>query len=81
MITPHHISNICSGQLLGNAHVVIKNLLTDSRSVVPFSESVFFALVSERNNGHRFIEELYKKGVRCFVISEDIKAPGSDCAF
>jgi len=81
VITPHHISNICSGQLLGNAHVVIKHLLTDSRSVVPFSESVFFALVSERNNGHRFIEELYKKGVRCFVISEDIKAPGSDCAF
>lgn len=81
MITPHHIAQITNGQLIGNGHVVIKHLLTDSRTIVNFNESAFFALVSERNNGHRFINELYTKGVRCFVVSEKMDLPGNDCTF
>ncbi len=43
-------------------------LLTDSRSLTFPEESIFFALVTERNDGHRYIKELYTKGVRNFVI-------------
>lgn len=43
-------------------------LLTDSRSLTFPEESIFFALVTERNDGHRYIKELYDKGVRDFVI-------------
>lgn len=32
---------------------------------------MFFALVSRRRNGHHFIGEAYRQGVRCFVISEN----------
>ena len=45
-------------------------LLTDSRSLSFPTESLFFALVSSRNNGHQYIEELYSQGVKCFVVSE-----------
>lgn len=43
-------------------------LLTDSRSLTFPEESIFFALVTERNDGHKYIKELYDKGVRDFVI-------------
>ena len=45
----------------------ISALLTDSRSLTFPEETLFFALVTERNDGHRYIEELYRKGVRNFV--------------
>ena len=47
-------------------------ILTDSRSLTFPEETLFFALVTERNNAHRYIYDLYRKGVRHFVISNDI---------
>ena len=34
-------------------------------------KSLFFALTSKRNDGHKYIEELYEKGVRNFVIENE----------
>lgn len=48
----------------------ITSLLTDSRSLTFPEETLFFALVTARNNGHKYIESLYRKGVRNFVVSE-----------
>lgn len=45
-------------------------LLTDSRSLVFPESSLFFALKSARNDGHRYIADLYNKGVRAFVVSD-----------
>ncbi|MBP3354461.1 MAG: bifunctional UDP-N-acetylmuramoyl-tripeptide:D-alanyl-D-alanine ligase/alanine racemase [Bacteroidales bacterium] len=45
-------------------------LLTDSRSLRTPAQTLFFAIKSKTNNGHRFIEELYNKGVRNFVVEE-----------
>lgn len=47
-------------------------ILTDSRSLTFPEETLFFALVTERNNAHRYIYDLYRKGVRHFVISDNI---------
>lgn len=51
----------------------ISELLTDSRSLTFPEETLFFALVTSRNDGHRYIDDLYRKGVRNFVISKDIE--------
>ncbi len=48
----------------------VKTLLTDSRNVLVPESSLFFALKSESNNGHKYINELYRRGVRNFVITE-----------
>ncbi len=48
----------------------VSTLLTDSRSLTFPEESLFFALKSTKNNGHKYIAPLYKKGVRNFIISE-----------
>jgi alanine racemase len=52
---------------------IIRLLLTDSRRLISPSDTIFFALEGERNNGHDYIKDLYSKGVRAFVVSENYK--------
>ena len=44
-------------------------LLTDSRSLCFPSETLFFAIVTRRGDGHNYIRDLYDRGVRNFVVS------------
>ncbi|GHT17178.1 bifunctional UDP-N-acetylmuramoyl-tripeptide:D-alanyl-D-alanine ligase/alanine racemase [Bacteroidia bacterium] len=45
-------------------------MLTDSRSLSFPQETLFFAIKTKRNDGHRYIDDLYVQGVKCFVVSE-----------
>lgn len=65
------IARILSGTRhgTGNPEAIIKHLLIDSRSVSSPESSLFFALRSERNDGHKFIGDAYSKRVRNFVVS------------
>ena len=47
-----------------------KIIVIDSRLVVSPSNSIFFAIKGERQNGHLYIKELIDKGVTEFVIEE-----------
>lgn len=59
---------------MGDKPATIDWLLTDSRSLCFPEETLFFALPTKRNNGTRYIPDLYERGVRNFVItSEDFK--------
>ncbi|MGM9817089.1 MAG: bifunctional UDP-N-acetylmuramoyl-tripeptide:D-alanyl-D-alanine ligase/alanine racemase [Lepagella sp.] len=48
---------------------VIAHLLTDSRSLSSAGDSLFFAIPTKGNDGHRFISDLYDRGVRNFVVN------------
>jgi len=50
----------------------IDSILFDSRKIVFPKTSLFFAFTGIRSNGHQFIDSLYKKGLRNFVVSKDI---------
>lgn len=50
----------------------IRYISTDSRSVSFPEETLFFALHTQRNNGHKYIKGLYQIGVRSFVVSEPV---------
>ena len=56
----------------GNDDVDFTRLLTDSRQLVVPSETLFFAIRSKRNDGVKYVADLYDKGVRGFVVSRDI---------
>lgn len=64
------VASIINAQTVSLHPATISVLLTDSRSLTFPEESLFFALLSNKNNGHKYISFLYKKGVRNFVISE-----------
>ncbi len=46
----------------------ISILLTDSRSLTYPEDTLFFALRTRNNDGHRYLHDLYQSGVRNFVV-------------
>lgn len=67
--TIEKITTLIGARRLGTAEATISWLLTDSRSLCFPESTLFFALRSERNDGHKYIPELYNRGVRNFVVS------------
>lgn len=64
------ITQLLGAQRIGLREARIDWLLTDSRSLCFPEETLFFALQSKRNDGHKYIPDLYARGVRNFVVSE-----------
>ncbi len=65
-----NITNLLNAKRIGNCEARIDWLLTDSRSLCFAEETLFFALKTKRNDGHKYIPELYERGVRNFVVSD-----------
>ncbi|MCQ2112035.1 MAG: bifunctional UDP-N-acetylmuramoyl-tripeptide:D-alanyl-D-alanine ligase/alanine racemase [Bacteroidaceae bacterium] len=63
------ISRIIGAERHGSADGLINWLLIDSRSLCFPEETLFFAIKTNRNDGHKYIGELHKRGVRNFVVS------------
>jgi len=64
------ISQLLCAKRIGDKESRIDWLLTDSRSLCFAEETLFFALQSKRNDGHKYISDLYARGVRNFVVSQ-----------
>ena len=67
--TIEKITTLIGARRYGNADANIGFLLTDSRSLCFPEETLFFALKTERHDGHAYIPELYRRGVRNFVVT------------
>ncbi|MBI9033603.1 MAG: bifunctional UDP-N-acetylmuramoyl-tripeptide:D-alanyl-D-alanine ligase/alanine racemase [Bacteroidales bacterium] len=75
--TLSQITKVISGELItkpATENYLITDILIDSRRLISPEHCLFFALHTPRNDGHRYISELYKKGVRCFVVSQEQNA-------
>ncbi len=67
--------------LSGNisADICISLLLTDSRKLVTPEQCCFFALKTKVRDGHNFINQLYQRGVRAFVVSNTFESNTLKC--
>jgi alanine racemase len=54
----------------GPGKLTINEIAYDSRKISGANGQVFFALKGESRNGHDFLNDAYRKGVRLFVVSE-----------
>ena len=86
--TIEKIASIVDGNLLMKDYnnLVVKELLFDSRLLISAENTLFFSLKSSRNNGDKYIEDLYDKGVRAFVVEDspyirDFYETKNDAAF
>ena len=73
------ITTLIGARRIGNADAQIGWLLTDSRSLCFPEETLFFALKTQRNDGHRYIQDLYRRGVRNFVVENNSSFLISGC--
>jgi alanine racemase len=69
-----NIASIIQAKATVHDDATIDYLLVDSRKIVFPSTSLFFALISDRRDGHDFIREVYERGVRNFVVYKDFDA-------
>lgn len=69
-----HIARIADAEAIIRNDDMIEHLLTDSRKISSPAASLFFAIKGPRRDGHQFIQELYKKGIRNFIVSEKINS-------
>jgi Alr-MurF fusion protein len=69
-----NIAEIIGGKLIGENTDNLTDLLTDSRNadVYTAESNIFFAIKGDNNDGHKFISELYKIGIRAFIINYKI---------
>lgn len=63
------VATLIGARCYGEQNAMIGFLLTDSRSLCFPEETLFFALKSQRNDGHNYIPELYRRGVKNFVVT------------
>ncbi len=78
--TTSEIAEIIGARRIGNQDTTINWLLIDSRSLCFPGETLFFALKTQKNDGHKYIAELRRRGVRNFVVQTPPEDVG-DCNF
>jgi len=66
----NEIADILKAEMSISENKIVRVLLTDSRSLFFPEESLFFAIKTDRNDGHKYISDLYKRGLRNFVVSD-----------
>jgi alanine racemase len=81
----YHITDIAviiKGKFLQReADMEVTELLMDSRRAAFPEAAVFFALKGPRRDGHFFVAEAYKKGIRNFVVEQQVnleELPGAN---
>lgn len=66
------LQNLLQARLLSRPDndAIISQLCTDSRNFIPDQGMLFVALRGKRNDGHTYLQEIYEKGGRLFLISD-----------
>lgn len=73
--TATDIARITGAQILQSGHdtdIPVDKILTDSRTVFQGDNAIFFALPGIRHNGHDYILDLIRKGIKIFAVSQPV---------
>ena len=81
MYTIKDIAEMLGIRLQGDGQRPVRWLLTDSRSLSSPEDTLFFAIVTQRGDGHRYIPQLYQRGVRSFVVSREVEGDFPEATF
>lgn len=67
------IAEISGGRLVG-ADIAVRGVMTDSRhSFAADRMPIFVAIEGVNHDGHRFVGDLYRRGVRAFMVEHDVE--------
>ena len=71
MLSLRQIEQITKGRVLKfSDDLPIAYLLLDSRKIISPLNSLFFAIKGKRHDGHKFVADLYREGVRNFIVEK-----------
>ena len=78
--TIEKITTLIGARRIGHNDANIGWILTDSRALCFPEGTLFFAIRTQRNDGHNYIPELYRRGVRNFVVEQVPSGAGNELA-
>lgn len=62
--------------------ILVEELAIDTRKIARSEQAMFIAIQTRHRDGHSFIANAYERGVRCFLVSEDVDvAPYEGASF
>lgn len=62
----------CIDSRITDTNCEVEVLAFDSRKIVLPQKTLFFAITTQKNDGHRYIDELIQKGVHNFIVTKPI---------
>ena len=71
------ISKITGGYCIGPKNLLIKNIYFDTRLYLENNGHLFIAIKTENNDGNKYINRAYEKGVRMFITNQKPNSPHS----
>ena len=75
------IGEITGGECIGEVNHTINNLHYDSRIYVENNNHLFIAIKTKNNDGHKYIDEAYKNGIRFFLLEHLPSAIKKDAGY
>lgn len=66
------IANVTGGEFQG-AERIVSHVNTDSRTLIDVESTLFVAIRGTYHDGHTFVNDLYERGVRAFVVDREIE--------
>ena len=72
------IADIVRGVLYGAGDIIVNEIVTDSRQLSYTEEIAFVAIKGKNHDGHQFIDSLFKKGIKVFLLDS---LPGNIAAY
>jgi Alr-MurF fusion protein len=69
-LTSSDIAGIVGGVLAGAKDLEVSDIVTDSRQMSYTEEVAFIAIRGKNHDGHQFINNLYQRGVRVFIVDK-----------
>jgi alanine racemase len=67
------VAKITEGEIFGERNEIIKHLYYDTRTYVENNSHLFIAIKTQKNDGHLYIDQAYKKGIRLFLVNKKPK--------
>ncbi len=69
--TIKELAKTSNGEIIGNEDTVIHNIIIDSRSLDFLTNTLFIAIPGKHHDGHKYIPELYKKGICNYLVQKN----------
>ncbi len=64
------IAEVTNGRLFGEKNKIVKNICYDTRLYIENNGHLFIAIKTQNNDGHKFINHAYSKGIRMFMVNK-----------
>ena len=78
MYSLEKIAEILGGKIFGDGSLEIKHIYTDTRKIQEKKNALFFAITTDKDDGHNYISQACNIGIKVFVVTQK---PPIECSY